>query len=129
VGVRVAERLRTLIDNPQVAILAVHQLTPELMDSLAGATRAIFIDAAASGPPGAIREAALSAQAASQPFTHSFHPQSLLAGAYALYGRVPDCTLYSIAGATFELGAPLTPEVEEAVERLATRLAAQLTAR
>ena len=42
--------------DPDVEIHAVHQLTPELMDPLSKAERAIFIDASTGPTPGEVQE-------------------------------------------------------------------------
>jgi hydrogenase maturation protease len=111
-GWRVAERLLELPPDPAVEILCLHQLTPELMDPLSRADFAIFIDAAASGEPGAMVERRIDpASAANAAFTHHATPEALLAGARALYGRAPEAVMISVAGADFSLGAELSPAV------------------
>ena len=40
-----------LINDPDVEIVPLHQLTPELMDPLRRADRVIFIDASTTGRP------------------------------------------------------------------------------
>src|SRR5579871_5175875 len=54
VGYLAAERLRQVLTEADIAILSVHQLTPELAEPVSRAARVIFIDAAATGEPGAI---------------------------------------------------------------------------
>src|SRR4029079_16715395 len=60
-GYLAAESLRTLLIAPDIEILAVHQLTPELAEPIAVAGRVIFLDAAASGTPGEIVERSVTA--------------------------------------------------------------------
>jgi hydrogenase maturation protease len=111
-GWRVAARLLELPPDPSVEILCLHQLTPELMDPLSRADFAIFIDAAASGEPGAIVERRIDPEpAASAAFTHHATPEALLAGTRALYSRAPEAVMISVAGADFSLGAELSPAV------------------
>jgi hydrogenase maturation protease len=98
--------------------LAVHQLTPELMEPISQAGSVIFIDAKAAGVPGAIAERPLEPGAAGAPFTHHATPEALLAGARALYGRCPPAILITITGADFEIGHPLSPRVSQALETL-----------
>ena len=58
-GRRAAERLRDVVDDPEIEILSLHQLTPELMDPVSRAERVIFLDAAAGPDPGEIAATAL----------------------------------------------------------------------
>ena len=81
-GQRVAGRLLQLPPDPAVEILSLHQLTPELMDPLSRADFAIFIDAGASGEPGAVVERRIDPQSANRvAFTHQATPEALLSGA------------------------------------------------
>jgi hydrogenase maturation protease len=130
-GWRVAERLLQLPHGPQVETHCLHQLTPELMDPLSRADFAIFIDAAASGEPGAMVERRVAAESAgSAAFTHQATPEALLAGARTLYGRAAEAVMISVAGADFSLGAELSPPVagrlEEAVSAVLRLIAARV---
>ena len=113
-GYRAAERIPGAI--------AVHQLTPELMDPISRADRVIFLDATAEGVPGEIRRRTLAPAEGSRPFTHHATPESLLAGAQALYGRAPEATLITVTAATFDLSHTLSPEVEKALDAILTEL-------
>jgi hydrogenase maturation protease len=109
-GCRAAERIPGAI--------AVHQLTPELMDPISRADRVIFLDASAEGVPGEIRRRPVQPSADSRAFTHQATPESLLAGAQALYGRAPEALLITVTGASFDLSDTLSPEVEKALEEV-----------
>jgi hydrogenase maturation protease len=122
-GCRAAKLLRERLSSPEVEILAVEQLTPELMEPIGRAREVIFIDAAAGGQPGEIRQRPLVLPRAGATFTHHATPAALLAGAATLYGGNASGVLYSIAGESFELGERLTPAVERAVAELVRRLA------
>jgi hydrogenase maturation protease len=110
-GWHVAERLRASVHNPDIEILTLHQLTPELMEPISRADRAIFIDAAAGLIPGEIRERAVEPQNFGRAFTHHATPAALLAGAHALYGRAPQATLITVTGADFSVSDQLSPVV------------------
>jgi hydrogenase maturation protease len=118
-GFLAAERLRETIDDPDIEILALHQLTPELMEPVSRAGRVIFIDAAAEGEPGklVIKPVAAGPGAAAA-FTHFADPGALLAGAGRLYGNVPPGTMVTVPGLDFELGSPLSEPVRAALEFL-----------
>jgi hydrogenase maturation protease len=116
-GWRVAERLLECPPDPSIEILCLHQLTPEIMDPLSRSDFAIFIDAAATGDPGAILEHRIDPDpAASAAFTHHATPEALLAGARTLYGRAPEAVMISVAGADFSLGAELSSLVSARLE-------------
>jgi hydrogenase maturation protease len=123
VGRMAADRLRQMIADPEVEILAVHQLTPELMEPISRARRVIFIDAAVGAEPGEIAERRIEANSGSGAFTHQATPEALLAGARALYGAAPEATMFTISGAGFELGARLSEAAEKALETVLSRIA------
>ena len=120
VGFRAAELLRERNVNPDIEVLAVPQLTPELTEPVSRAQQVIFIDAAAEGRPGEIRRRKLTAPAAGAAFTHRMTPEALLAA--ALYGASPSGVLYSICGESFAYGEQLTPAVERALAELVVKL-------
>jgi hydrogenase maturation protease len=106
-GLRAAERIGGAI--------AVHQLTPELMDPIARADRVLFLDATAEGAPGEIRHRPLEPRAEGA-FTHHVTPEALLAGALALYGHAPEAEIITVSGANFALSDRLSPAVEAALD-------------
>ena len=110
-GYRAAERIPGAI--------AVHQLTPELMDPIARAARVLFLDAAAEGVPGEIRRRPVHPTAESAAgLTHHTTPESLLAGAKSLYGRAPEAELLTVTGANFALNETLSREVQQSLEEV-----------
>jgi hydrogenase maturation protease len=121
-----AARLLDLIADPEVEVLAVQQLTPELMEPVSRAGRVVFIDAASSGEPGVLQVASVSADPETRRFTHHATPGGLLAGAAALFGRAPEATLYSVPGQDFGFGERLTPAVEKALAEVVERVRAGL---
>jgi hydrogenase maturation protease len=102
--------------------MALHQLTPDLMEPISRAESVIFIDARDGGEPGTIEQRGVAPSSTGTPFTHHASPEALLAGALALYGRCPSATLITIAGADFEIGHPLSPPVLQALETLVIQL-------
>jgi len=118
-GFHAAERLAAAITDPEIEVLALHQLGPELMEPVSRAARVIFLDVRTEGAPGVlVREPVLPAtQVAPEVFTHHMTPAALLAGTQAVYGHTPEAILYSTAGTTFEVGAPLSPGVQAAISQ------------
>lgn len=111
-GYRAAERIP--------GATAVHQLTPELMESIARAGRVLFLDASAEGVAGEIRRRAIRPAPDGDAFTHHATPEALLAGALALYGRAPEAEILTVVGADFSLREDLSPAVADALERVIT---------
>jgi hydrogenase maturation protease len=127
-GWQAATRLLDRIADPEIEVMAVQQLTPELMEPISRAGRVVFIDAAASGEPGILEERSLAADPDfdSHRFTHHSTPGGLLAGAQALFGRAPEAILYSVPGEDFGFGEHLTLAVERAVTEVVARVCAAL---
>jgi hydrogenase maturation protease len=123
-GYLAAERLRQFV-SPEVEVLAVHQLTPELAEPISRADHVIFIDATAAGTPGEILKRCVTPLPAAGGFTHHSTPEGLLAAAAALYSHAPEATLYSIPAQSFELSEQLSPPVQDALNRLVQALRRQ----
>ena len=121
-GFLAAELLRDKLRDPEIEILSQHQLLPELMEPISRAARVIFIDAAVSGRAGKVHRIPLRPAPACARFTHHATPESLLAGAQALYGHTPEATLYTIPGRSFDTGQELSPSVRRAVNELVATL-------
>lgn len=116
-GWQAAYRLAaTLKKEAPVEVLAVHQLTPELGDSIRDAGLVLFIDASHQGQPGTWRCAPVEWEATPSPaLVHHLTPASLLAYARALFGASPPALLISVGGESFGYGEKLTPRVEAAL--------------
>jgi hydrogenase maturation protease len=99
-----------------------------VIDAIRGMNRVIFIDACSSGAePGTIREVSGSEAEDIPPARialHSVRWNHALAGARRILGaRFPcEVNVWLIEGQTFEPGDPLTSEVDQAIDRLVTRL-------
>jgi hydrogenase maturation protease len=125
----VAQRLRDQISDPDVEIIDLHQLTPELMDPISTASRVLFIDALAGGPPGELLVRPVKPAAeVSAAFTHFATPPALLAGAAALYGGKARGSLITVGGLDFGIGEGLTEPVLAALEVLLSSTIPQLLA-
>ncbi len=108
-------------DDPRfagVAVLAVHQLTPELALDLSRVDVAVFIDAAMSLATGfVVMHELTSGGAGSTASTSSHHVDAgtLLAMARQLYGAAPLAWSVEVGIASMEPGEALTPAVEAAL--------------
>jgi hydrogenase maturation protease len=100
-----------------------------LMDAWSGAAEVILIDAVMSGaPPGEITRWDGAAPLPREPFrcsTHALGVAEAVELARALGRLPPKLILYGIEGMKFDRGGPVSPEVADAVERLAQDIARQ----
>lgn len=92
-----------------VQALALHQLTPELAESLARARAVIFVDAYSTLEGEGVRIQPLAQTAGSGAMGHTGDPLTLLALAQAAFGGQPPAWWVLVPGQQFELGAPLSP--------------------
>ncbi|MDD5170196.1 MAG: hydrogenase maturation protease, partial [Syntrophales bacterium] len=91
------------------------QLTPELMDLLAGYDRIVFVDAHINSDPRPLQCSPVVPEAASLTFTHHITPALLLALMQALLNREPAGYLVSIRGYDFDFHRGLSPQTESQV--------------
>ena|SRR5947209_6486331 len=118
VGYIAAQRLQETNTDIETEILAVHQLTPELVDPISRAGEVVFMDAAVGEVPGQIQRRAIAPSSAAQPFSHYATPEGLLAAARTLYGTCPAATLITVTVESTELGETLSAPVRTALESL-----------
>jgi hydrogenase maturation protease len=97
---------------PSVLALAVHQLTPELAEALAGARLAIFIDACAAPEGEPVEVLAIAPGSPSGAPSHAGDPHVLLGLARHLYGTAPAAWWVMVAGHRFGLGQELSPQAQ-----------------
>ncbi len=126
-GQRAAEALYHCMPANAADIRLCHQLTPELSEPLARASLAVFIDARDGGEPGHICAQPIDTGGETR-HTHFMTPGALLALTKALNGRAPHAWLITISAAQFDLGAPLSPEVERALPEVVERVCALVAA-
>ena len=114
-GIMAAERAAGRF--PGVDIVTVHELQPELAETMSHYAEVIFLDAAVEGS--CVRTIAVEPAPDPRPDgSHSHSPGVLLALCRNLYGHVPDRSLLiAIPGRTFEFGEKLSCFTEEMVEQ------------
>ncbi len=93
---------------PDVAVLDVHQLTPELAEPLAGADCALFLDAHPAAAGSGISFRRLTPSSADPSLGHTADPERLLGWAARLFGRAPESWSITMPAADFDVGAPLS---------------------
>jgi hydrogenase maturation protease len=125
VGLAVARRLRELV--PEADVIERSGEPAGLIDVLGEDARdVVLVDAVSSGgEPGAVHRFDASARALPEVASASTHGLGL-AEAIELgraLGRLPErLVVYGIEGASYELGAPLSPAVARAAETVAAEL-------
>ncbi|HBB36354.1 MAG TPA: hydrogenase maturation protease [Cyanobacteria bacterium UBA8803] len=109
---------------PSLRVLAVHQLTPELAETLESAKYAIFIDAcpvseaetdSAGGSHGVQVCPLQPMDAENFSMGHVSDPRSLLALTQVVYGHSPPAWLITIPAINFEFGENLSPLAQQGV--------------
>lgn len=110
----VAEELKRQ-DSANLRVLKVHQLSPELAESVSEVDLAVFVDASAHGEPGALTCDPVTTAEADLRFSHDITPATVLQMAKTLYGHEPKAFLICAAGKVFEHCESLSQEVSSAV--------------
>jgi hydrogenase maturation protease len=125
-GWHAVERLRDALgDREDVELQALHQLTPELAETLAHFDRAIFIDAGVpdeNAPPGTLTHRTLTPAGVAATTLHHFTPEKLLRWTGDLYGAEPEAVLFVVTGERFAFEETLSPPVEDAIVSLVSRI-------
>jgi hydrogenase maturation protease len=116
-GPRVVE---TVSSRPGLETMTVHQLLPELSESVHAARRVLFVDAALNASGLRLERVEPHPH---RGLAHACSPGALLEWTTRLYGRCPEAWLLSIPGTAFEPGtglsaqaATLIPEALECID-------------
>ena len=113
-----------IADDPRftdTVVLAVHQLTPELAEDVANASRVVLLDVEMSGRPGGVTlrdvtAAQLDGEAgAGVAMTHHLDAPALLGLAAALYGVAPPAVLLTVGAGSTDVDAGFSTEVLGAI--------------
>jgi hydrogenase maturation protease len=113
------EELDRTLAGGGVETLAVHQLTPELAETVSHARLVVFIDAAVDLAPGQLASREIFPRAPRPgAFTHEFTPETLLAFAAKLYDARPRAFLISLGIGSTELGNGLSAELRTGMPAL-----------
>jgi hydrogenase maturation protease len=121
-GVHAAHRLEeSFRDDPEVRVIAAHQLASELSEDIAEATYVLFLKAAAGKTPGAIFETQLAPGGVLGALGENVTPGALLFCAEQLYGEAPAAFSLTITGASFEAGTAVSPAIAEPMEEFVRR--------
>jgi len=120
VGPAVVERLEGDASlAPNVKTRTVHQLTPELAETIAAASRVVFVDASTTLPAGVVSTACVAPAESGDVGAHALTPSMLLAVSARVFGRAPEAFVVSIGVADVQTGETLSHEVQAAVAEAA----------
>jgi hydrogenase maturation protease len=124
---RAADNLEKEFHSPDVQVLRLHQLTPELAETVSQFQRVIFVDAASAeqSQPGEIRIEALPAADSSDAtrFSHVLSPKTVVALAAGLYGAQLRAFSATVTGENFGHGESLSAPVAAALPELVAQIA------
>jgi hydrogenase maturation protease len=114
-GIYAAERAAERF--PQIDVLTVHELQPELAETMARYPNVVFLDASVEGD--GIRAIAVEPAVDPRPDgSHSHAPGTLLSLCQSLYGRTPDrSVVIAIPGRAFDFSEQLSQFTETMVEQ------------
>ncbi|MGB8062702.1 MAG: hydrogenase maturation protease [Candidatus Sulfotelmatobacter sp.] len=123
------EALQQKFSPAEIEIACLHQLSPELAETLSRFRFVIFVDAASSpeGHPGEIRVEDLGGKDpadSGSPFFHALSPNAVIRLAETLYGAKPRAFALTVAGQNFDHGESLSPAVAAALPHLVARIEA-----
>jgi hydrogenase maturation protease len=104
---------------------AVHQLTPEVADEIAGADAVFFLDADPRSTETSV-EKLHTCEPIAAPFSHNLNPASVLELARRLFGFSGEAFLCHIPAKRFEHGQELSPEAQAAAKRAASIIMEQV---
>jgi hydrogenase maturation protease len=100
----------------QLGGMSVHQLAPELAETISQADIVIFVDAVETGTPGEWNcTEVVPGESGGRLFTHQVDPSTLLEAARVLYGHAPRGWLFTVAGECFDLREGLSASVTNAL--------------
>ncbi|XGV97904.1 MAG: hydrogenase maturation protease [Leptolyngbya sp. BL-A-14] len=101
---------------PNVEAIAVHQLTPELVEPLSMVDLAIFVDACPTTAVPEIQVRPLELARSGMISGHWCEPQLLLAMTHLLYNYYPQAWWVMVPGVDFELGEGLSLIAKQGME-------------
>ncbi len=106
-----------------VDTVLLHQLVPELAETLAEYNRVIFVDAhVGSAIPEPIHEEEIPSTFKTPFVSHQMHPSTVLSLTQQIYDRAPNARLLSLLGHDFDFGEGLSEETAALVPQAVARL-------
>jgi hydrogenase maturation protease len=104
--------------------IVLHQMVPELAETVADYELVIFVDAHVATLPEPIHEEHMDVEYKTPFVSHQFHPSTVLALAQQMYGKAPKAVLLSVLGHDFDFGEGLSDKTAALVPEAADRILA-----
>ncbi|MDB9313423.1 hydrogenase maturation protease [Spirulina sp. CS-785/01] len=114
-GQAVAERVDRW-QTPEVDSLSVHQLTPELADTIAQSQTVIFVDVQRSEENTSLQCYAIEPNPSKTSLAHSTSPQALLSLTQHLYNATPNAYWLLIPAVNFDFGETFSPTTQQGIQ-------------
>lgn len=114
IGPRVANEVEAW-GLPNVKSLALHQLTPEIADTIKDVDGVIFVDACQLPDVEEVQVLTIEAEETGKSMTHNVDPRSLLALSQTLYNSHPYAWCINVPAINFEIGETLSSVAEQGV--------------
>jgi hydrogenase maturation protease len=108
----------------EIDTLLLHQLVPELADTISPYDLVVFVDAHVGAIPDLVHQEELAACYRPATVSHTLHPCTLLAMARDIYDRHPRGVLLSILGHDFDFGQGLSDPTAALVPQAVNRVMA-----
>jgi len=106
-----------------VDVVVLHQLVPELAETLVNYALVIFVDAhVGTTIPEPLHEEHLAVSFRTPFVSHQTHPSTVLALAQQLHGHAPEAVLISLLGYDFDFGEGLSSATAALVEPAIARI-------
>jgi hydrogenase maturation protease len=105
-----------------VDTIVLHQLVPELAETIKDYQLLIFVDAHVGSIPELIREERLISVFEAPLVSHQFRPSTMLALSKQMYGCTPEAVLLSLRGYDFDFGEGLSPQAARLIKPAADRI-------
>ena len=106
----------------EIDILTIHQLVPELSETMADYDLVILVDAHVGSCEEPMMEQHIEPSLRAPLVTHQAKPSSLLALSHRLHGRAPETLLLSLRGHDFQFGEGLSAQTAALVPRAVNRI-------
>jgi hydrogenase maturation protease len=123
---RAADALKKKLAGADVEILRLHQLAPELAETVTRAKAVIFVDAAApnktNGQPGEVCLSPVETIEGPPRFSHQLSPAAVVGLARQFYGINPRAFTVTLTGQNFDHGEALSPVVAAALPALVAQI-------
>jgi len=116
VGWYIAEKIKNILENSDLEVLKLNQLTIELAEDIKDRELVIFVDAHVKDDKELIRSEKLKPNYKLGLTAHFLTPETLLAICEGLYKKVPNAYLFSIMGFNFDFGESLSAQTKKAAD-------------